>query len=278
MCDHGRHDIEYVLGDARALRYRLGGSASPSDAGKRVLAALQETARARGPGSIAGIASAFMTNEEVFLLRRLLEALGAPRGSIAAWGRPAGREEVFKSGFRISADKNPNRAGVEAFLGAGAFERLSAVVEGIESGSVSGLIVASDRPHLPLGAGPGEERLAAALPKLDVLVVFELEAGGRVPDSAMVLPATAFCEKDGTMVNDRGRIQRLRKATELPRGIRSEIEVLQEVLAGLGAWDRQVSAAGVFREAAKDLGLDGATHREIGLLGLPPGGAAGGGK
>jgi NADH-quinone oxidoreductase subunit G len=294
MCDHGRHDIHYVLGESRSLHYRLGDPADPSSssvgpvtapglsAGKRLAEALERTVRTHGPASIAGIASAFMTIEEAFLFRKLLETLGAPRESIAAWGRPPGREEVFRSGFRIAADKNPNRAGVTAILGAGAFDRrLDGIVAGIESGALKGIIIASDRPHVRLGEGPDEGRLAAALAKLDLVVVFELETGGRVPDSALVLPATAFSEKDGTMVNDRGRIQLLRRGTELPRGIRSEHEVLQEALVRLGSWGRPLSAGGVFREAARELGLEGVTHRDIGLLGLelpagaPPAGEGG---
>ena len=95
-----------------------------------------------------------------------------------------------------------------------------------------------------------------------------VESGAELPSSALVLPSTAFSEKDGTMVNDDGRVQRLRPATELPRGIRSAHDVFQEVLSALDAWDRQVSAGGVFRELAPELGLDGATHGDVGNQGI----------
>jgi predicted molibdopterin-dependent oxidoreductase YjgC len=124
-----------------------------------------------------------------------------------------------------------------------------------------------------LGDLPGEEALLRVLEKLDVLVVFELEVGAAFPGKALVLPSTAFSEKDGTMVNEDGRVQRLRPATELPRGIRTETEILQEVLSDLGGWDRMVSAQGVFRELAPVLGVDGATYREIGNQGVPVNGA-----
>ena len=133
---------------------------------------------------------------------------------------------------------------------------------------MKGLIAVSDRPHVGLGAGPGEERLIDLLPKLEFLAVFLLEWGVSLPDTAAILPATTFSEKDGTMINDRGRVQRLRPATELPRAIRPENDVLQEVLLGLKVRDRQAPPSTVFRELAPELGLEGITYKEIGGQGL----------
>jgi NADH-quinone oxidoreductase subunit G len=270
MCDHGRYDIDYVLGERRSLRYRLGASTAPADAGKALGAALKGLSEKHGGASLGILASAFLTLEEAFLLNKLGAALGVPVENVGAWARPDGREETFKGGFRIAADKNPNKAGVRRILGADVFERRAGVLDRLARGELRGLIAVSvsDRPHCLAGEGPGEEGFAAALAGLELAVVFQLEHGVELPPAALVLPATAFVEKDGTLVNDQGRVQRLRPATELPRGIRPEIEVLQEALRGLGAWDRQVSAAGVFRELAPGLGLAGTGYKEIGNLGV----------
>ncbi|HZN57203.1 MAG TPA: 2Fe-2S iron-sulfur cluster-binding protein [Planctomycetota bacterium] len=273
MCDHGRYDVDYVLGENRALGYRLG-TARPADAAKVLVRALGEVARSRGPESLGVVASAFQTNEELFLARTLADALGIPRQNLAAWARPDGREEIFKSGFRISADKNPNRSGARKLLGADAFERLPGLVERVESGQVTGLLVFSDRPHFPFGSGDVESRLAQASAKLAALVVFELERGGAGLESAIVLPATAFSEKDGTMVNDSGRVQRLRPATDIPRGIRPELEILQDALVVLTKRDRVLAASGVFRELAPALGIAGSTYNDVGKLGISAGGGA----
>jgi NADH-quinone oxidoreductase subunit G len=278
MCDHGRFDYKYVLGERRVLAYRLDGSTNhrgnlptgnPGAAAQSIVEGIEKVARAHGPLTVAGVASAFMTLEELFLFRRIFQALGSASDHLAAVARPGGKEEVFKSGFKIRADKNPNRAGVEKLLGAGAFgSQLESILTRVETGQLKGLILVSDRPHTELGAGPGEDRLIALLPKLELLVVFLLESGVPLPETAAILPATTFSEKDGTMINDRGRVQRLRPATELPRGIRPEHEVLQEVLRGLKAWDRQVPPGAVFRELAPELGLQGITYKEIGSRGV----------
>jgi NADH-quinone oxidoreductase subunit G len=273
MCDHGRHDHQYVLGERRVLHYRPGGRGE--EAGRALASGLGAAVKAHGPGAAAALGSAFQTLEEVFLLRRLLEALGAPRSSVAAIARAAGEEEVFRSGFRIAADKNPNRRGVQALLGNDAFgSGLEAVVDGVASGRVRALVVVSDRPHFLLGQGPLEDRLLEVLPRLDFLAVFLLENGAALPEAALVLPATAFSEKDGTMVNDDGRVQRLRPATQLPRGIRPEGDVLQEALRSLGAWPKQAPPAAVFQELAAELGLGGSTHRQVGNQGVPMGESA----
>ena len=102
-----------------------------------------------------------------------------------------------------------------------------------------------------------------------------MEEDRRLPDSISVYPATAFAEKDGALVNDRGRVQRLRPAVALPRAVRSELEVIQQALQALGEERQVLSAGGVFREVAGDglLELAGRTHRDLGTLGIDLDGA-----
>ncbi len=278
MCDYGRYDHSHVLGEARSLRYRFAGltreTVRSTEAGKALAQALQAVAQSRGPGAVGILGSAFHTNEEAYLLRKLAEALQVPASNVGALARGAGKEQVFKSGFRISADKNPNRKGVEKILGADAFGNAAGILDRVRSGGLKALLVVSDRPHVILGQGPGEDGLVEALASLEALVVLELESGAKFPQQTVLLPSTAFSEKDGSMVNDAGRTQRLRPATERPRAILGEIEILQEALRSLGKWDRTLPAASIFKDLAPLLGLPGVTYHEVGKLGLPAGGNA----
>ena len=70
------------------------------------------------------------------------------------------------------------------------------------------------------------------------------------------------------MIQDDGRVQRLRRGTQPPRGFRVETEVLQDILAALGARDRRMGPPGLFAELAGELGLEGTTYKEIGSLGI----------
>jgi NADH-quinone oxidoreductase subunit G len=289
MCDHGRYDYKYVGGPKRILGYLLpaapgiggqGGAAGASGAstaaapGRYLAEGLKAIAGRQGAGSIAAIGSAFMTLEELWLLRKLLATLGSKR--LGAIARPPGREERFKAGFVISADKNPNRRGAQRVLGPDAFEAgLADVLQGIERGEVRGLVLAANLPGAPI-----DGRLAGLLGRLEFLAVFLLEADPRLPATAAIFPATAFAEKDGAMVNDRNRVQRLRPAVALPRAVRSETDVLQEALVALGERRVPLSAGGVFRELAgevlpevagrghRDGGHRDGGHRDLGKLGL----------
>ena len=75
------------------------------------------------------------------------------------------------------------------------------------------------------------------------------------------------------MINEDGRIQLLRQATQLPRGIVPEHEVLQDILLALGERQRKVSAAGVFQELGSLCPeLEGLSHTDLGKLGCQPAG------
>ena len=271
MCDYGRFDFGYV-GDGRLYRYHLVGSSSgeedpqvssnPADAAGVIADRLRSTVEAHGADSIAGVGSAFMTLEELFLFRKIFESLGST--ALGALSRPDANPESFPQ-FAISGDKNPNRAGVKAVLGDGALGAdLDTIKSGVEKGTIRALVVVADLPNTPL-----DEEWARLLGSLDVAFVLSLTAPESLSKSVSILPASAFAEKNGTMINEDGRLQRLRTAVEPPRSVRLELELFQAVLGKLGQWERVVSADGVFRQLGEIVpALAGKTHRDVGELGM----------
>ncbi len=270
MCDHGRFDYKYVESSERRLDLRLidptAPAAQPLQAapGKFIAENLSGIARRHGSRAVAGLGSSFLTLEELHLLKKLFATLGS--GRLGALACPDGKEERFKRGFIISADKNPNREGARRVLGADCFDNgLEDVLTGIHRGEVRGLLAVSNLPHSPLDA-----RLVQLLGKLEFAVVFLLEEDARVPAAISLLPATTFAEKDGAMINDRGRVQRLRPATALPRTVRTEIDILQEALIVLGERRHALSAAGLFREIGREEipELKDRSYRDLGSQGI----------
>ncbi len=268
MCDYGRFDYRYVGADTRLFRYRMtapgngASSSDPRDAARVLADGLRRTVDAHGPESVAGIASTFSTLEELLVFRRIFDEVGS--GAVGALARPVVADEVFP-GFRISGDKNPNRAGVTAILGAAALDgKLDEIAGGIRSGSIRGLVLIGDQPGQPLG-----DEWVELIGRLDFAAVFLLEADARIGGPVSVLPATTFAEKTGTMINEDGRVQRLRAAVAAPRSGRAEIELFQQVLVELGVVERVLSPDGVFRQLGDVLPeLEGKTHRDVGDLGL----------
>ena len=79
----------------------------------------------------------------------------------------------------------------------------------------------------------------------------------------VVIPGTAWAEKDGAFMNVDGRVQRIRKAVDSPVTARPEAQWLQEALVALQARPAVTSIEGVFREA-----LPGLDYGKLGSLGV----------
>jgi predicted molibdopterin-dependent oxidoreductase YjgC len=126
-------------------------------------------------------------------------------------------------------------------------------------------VVFNDLPGHPL-----DDELVELLNRLDFCAVFQLARDPRLAESVLVIPATTFGEKSGTMINEDGRLQRVQVALQPPRNLRYEHELLQEVLVRRGARDAVVTPATLFKEIVGEClpELDGRTHRDVGDFGI----------
>ena len=125
-------------------------------------------------------------------------------------------------------------------------------------------MLVSDLPGQPLPA-----EWIEALNSADFGLVFLLENDSRIPETAHLLPATAFSEREGSIINEDGRVQLVRAATQLPRGVLSLDELLQDTLVELGARESRISPRGLFDEMAGVIpALAGMRHGSLGEAGL----------
>lgn len=108
-------------------------------------------------------------------------------------------------------------------------------VELIESiggpSGIHGLIVAGS--NLVVSA-PHAGRVASKLRELELLVVSDIFPSETAQLADVVLPTAQWAEEDGTMTNLEGRVIRRRKVLEPPEGVRSDLEVIKGIAAGLG--------------------------------------------
>jgi NADH-quinone oxidoreductase subunit G len=246
MCDYGRHDIGYSNDTKRIVLCKVDGTASMdvNAVAKAVGAKLAERAKA-DPQSVAGLASAWLTLEEMHLFRQLfVETLHAPLIGLLA--RPRTKDEVFPK-FTIEADKNPNRAGAQLIFGPDVENTLQSIIDGINAGRIKTLYIVAGVPHFE---PPAE--LVAALAKLEYLVVQDLFHGPLTEKAHVVLPSASFVEKDGVFVNSRRRAQVLRRAIDPLAQGHDDLSILQRVLKAAGASDVRLSSAQeVFRQMSK---------------------------
>jgi NADH-quinone oxidoreductase subunit G len=247
MCDEGRLNTQYV-GSDRRLTKAAGAPPEVAEAGRRL--------------KFAGVLSTYATIEEMYLFKKLMEALKAEAVGFLTLVR--GERQKFPGGFVIEADKTPNRAYAAKLFGEGAVAGgVAPVVQALQEGKVEGLLVVNGIPDAPLPA-----ELVEAAKKAQFLAVTDILQNPLAEAAHVVIPGTVWAEKDGTFMNADGRVQRVRKAVEPPVSARAESQWLQEVLVALGARAAVVSAEGVFREALPDL-----TYAKIGSLGVKTNGA-----
>ena len=244
ICDRGRYDYRYLLAADRVTDASAGGEPIDSDTADSSLNDLVSE-----NGGIVGIlVDPMMTCEELHLVNRLSSTLSDCQ--VAAWSTADGEAESFPNGFTISSDLHPNRAGVGAIIGKDAFSTVAkGLRRSLDAGDIDLLIVFAGFPHPDL-----EKKWIESIGKAKVRIVFSLQSGSWCEGADLLLPSTAPLEKEGSYLNQDGRLQRVR--TLIAAGQQpfpSELVRLQALLTHLGERPRSVSSSGVFRELASSV-------------------------
>ncbi|HEX8371923.1 MAG TPA: molybdopterin-dependent oxidoreductase [Chthoniobacterales bacterium] len=205
---------------------------------------------------IAIVASGRMTNEELFLARRLADTLKVEEIDILPRNGEA-------DGLLIAADRNPNTAGAKLLQVAGEEPgaRLSAIAAGIQSGTIQGLILLGENA---VAAGIAESDLA----KLKTLVVLDILPNASTKHASVVLPAASFAEKRGSMINGKNRLQRLNQAIASPGEAHDDWEILRDLIQALSGSNGIYTIEEVFSQMAAQVpAFQGRSLSKIGDLG-----------
>ena len=253
MCDSGRLNYKWIGRADRLREVRIGGRRSNWSTALREIAGKLSTAPA---GSVAIIAGARQTNEELYLLKRLATRLGAITDSITREGEA--------DGLLVSADRNPNSNGVRltgmAYTEAGI--QLPKIAAGIAAGTIRSLIVFGEDV-----TGHGLD--VGLLARLDLLVVSDVLPNPTTEAATHLLPGAAPVEKRGTLVNVKGRLQKFNKAVEAPGDARPEVEFLQELVEGVAGPIGSTTIEGLFnRMTAEIAGFGGVQWAAVGDTGI----------
>ena len=208
---------------------------------------------------IAVIGSGRMTNEELYLLRRLADTLETDLISLVPRLRKS-------DGKLISADRNPNTSGAKLIWASqNPYAKLDAIRQGIETGRIKALIVFYEDL---LGDAQFE---ADDLAKLEFLVSNNILTNGTAKASHVVLPGAGFAEKRGSLVNVTGRLQRLNQAIPPPPGAMDDWEIIRDLIKALAPDEPSgYLLEEVFSEIADDVDeFEELTLSKIGDLGIP---------
>ncbi|MGH7474310.1 MAG: molybdopterin-dependent oxidoreductase, partial [Candidatus Methylomirabilales bacterium] len=104
---------------------------------------------------------------------------------------------------------------------------------------------------------------------LELLVVWAVRESAAPRRADLVLPALGYAEKEGTIVNCAGRVQRLRKGVEPKKKILPLAEVLRRVGIGLGRRGVPWNPEEIWRHLPQEYPVfAGVEYEAIGPLGL----------
>ena len=258
MCDYGRLNFKYLEAENRLLepQIRVGNKLAATD-WKEAIARAALQLRQFSRGNIAIIASGRMTNEELWLTRKIADILDARYLDIV----PRFGEG---DGILLSEDRNPNATGARLILNLDSKPgtRLSKIADSVKSGQIGALFV--------LGENPTKFGIPAKqLANRSAFITMDILSNAATEHAAVVLPASGFAEKRGSMINGDGRLQRLNRAVRPPGNARDDWEILRDLLQALGGSNGLYSIDDVFRQMSAEIQVfHGLTLNKIGDLGL----------
>jgi NADH-quinone oxidoreductase subunit G len=258
MCDYGRLNFKYLEAENRLLepQTRLDGKLVPAEWPTAIAQAALQLKQFSG-SEIAFIASGRMTNEELWLTWQLAKSLGTQWIDIVP--RRGHGDDIL-----LSQDRNPNTNGARLILQSrsepGA--KLMAIADAVKSGQIKALAIFKENAmHLGIPA----EQLA----QLPVLIAMNILANDATEKATIVLPACGFAEKRGSMVNGKGRLQRLNRAVRPPGNARDDWEILRDLLQAIGGGDSLSSIDDVFRQISETVPqFAGLSLSKVGDLGM----------
>ena len=237
MCDYGRLNYKWIGREDRLRDVIVRGQKS---GWTQALSEIAEKLKNSPQGSVAIVASARQTNEELWLLSKLKAKFSAISDSVPRIG------EADK--LLVSADKNPNSNGARltgiCFTEMGT--NLPQIASAISSGKIKTLIV--------FGEDVTKHGISSdLLGKLDTLIVSDILPNATTKLAHYLLPGCAHAEKRGSFTNIKGRVQKFMKAVE-PRGdARAEWEFLHDLVYNVTGQNGFLTIEGLFNEMAKDV-------------------------
>ena len=160
-------------------------------------------------------------------------------------------EEVrrkFEKAWGVSLNPKPGLKATEVF---------TAAIEG----QIRGLYICGEDPII---SDPDTGHIEKALSSLEFLVVQDLFLTRTAEYADVVLPAVSYAEKEGTFTNTERRVQRIRKAVTVPGNMRTDIDIITDLMNAMGYPQKRMTSAQVMDEIASlTPSYHGISHRRL---------------
>jgi predicted molibdopterin-dependent oxidoreductase YjgC len=126
------------------------------------------------------------------------------------------------------------------------------IMEAVDSGEIRALIlVGSD----PIADMPEPRQAVAALDAAEYVVAIDLFLNDSNRDADVILPAAGFAEKEGTVTNLEGRVQKVNRVRPAPGSARPDWSIIDDLATSMGQPLGLASAETIAKEIAEALPL-----------------------
>jgi NADH-quinone oxidoreductase subunit G len=272
ICDRGRGGFHFLHDPKRLLAPTRGanGASRPVPWKQAILdiaQALRDIIVRHGARAVGVVGSGTLTNEECYLTRAVFkDGLGVLNVDFP----PRPQQEVVYKKFTIEGDKDPNARGAAlcgvapGASGLGVRDMMRAAAEG----TIKALVFLRGGPLDLFGDPAIVER---ALKKVDLLLVVDFEPSPVSDRAHWVLPGVTFAEKEGTLTNSKGRVQRIRKVLTIRGDTREDWRILQDLGHALGVLPAtDPDPERIFLRLAQAVpAFSGLSYSTVGELGAP---------
>jgi NADH-quinone oxidoreductase subunit G len=222
MCDYGRLNFHYANSADRLKTPQLRENQGLVDTTwHSALVKAGEELKQFQKDEVAVVASARMTNEELWLTKKLIDSIGTSHHDVVP--RTGEADQIL-----MSSDRNPNTLGSQLIgvTGESPGTTLREIADKIRTGAIKAVIaLGEDLTQLGLTADE--------LKKLAALIVVDILPNETTRSATVLLPSSAFSEKRGSMINTKGRLQRLNRATQPPGLARDDWEIIRDLIQQL---------------------------------------------
>ncbi len=128
-------------------------------------------------------------------------------------------------------------------------------------GDIKGLYIYGEDPVV---TDPDTHHILKALKSLDFFVIQELFMTETAQLADVILPGRSYAEKEGTFSNTERRVQRVRKAIEVPGNMRLDTDIICDLMRRMGYDQPTLTAAEIFDEMAElTPSFHGMSHKRL---------------
>ncbi|MEO1990663.1 MAG: 2Fe-2S iron-sulfur cluster-binding protein [Pirellulales bacterium] len=240
ICDDGRYGWHHLHDTNRVLEARQSIDAENRDIPYETVEWADVVSRLHtdlcSAGRLAVAVSPHLTLEEAWLLCSLARTIDPDAFLALGFVPMEQQDETFPGGFKILAEKCPNRKGIEKILGLfGSSENTwESLVSRVQNNQVDAAWITAGYAHPWI-----DSKTTDIFRNLKQLIVHDLFESPLMELATWRLPASGFAERSGTWVNYAYRAQTFRQAIRPPAGVWPEGRLFWTMLKRSGLYNPQ---------------------------------------